>query len=69
MTDASPAPPEVPHAHEGAHYSNPSSKPLEGPISRADRDGVQRVVWPLFYFLIASAVTLGVVLGLLHARP
>lgn len=57
---------DAPHAHEGVHYDNPSTKPLRGRVARADRDGVQRVVWALFFVLILGAIATGVVLSVVH---
>jgi hypothetical protein len=60
---------DAPPAHEGVHYQNPASKPIDGPMATSDRDGVQRVVWPLFFVLILCLVAIGVVLGVLHQPP
>lgn len=55
---------EVPQAHEGARYSNPSSKPLEGPVAKIDREDIQRVAWKLFFILILCGLAMAIVLGL-----
>jgi hypothetical protein len=60
---------DAPPAHEGAHYEHPASKPIVGPRGPADRDGVQRIVWPLFLVLILCVVAMGVVLGMIHQPP
>jgi hypothetical protein len=59
----------VPPAHEGAHYQNPSSKSLEGPVARTDRADTQRLVWKVFFALILCVVAMGVVLGLVFRQP
>jgi len=51
------------------HYANPSSKPLDGPVSKADRDGTQRLVWKLFFVLVLCGVALGIALGLSLRQP
>jgi hypothetical protein len=65
MVNPSSSSPDVPAAHEGAHYANPSSKPLERP-GKTDRDGVQRLTWSLFFVLILCVVAGGLVLGLVQ---
>jgi hypothetical protein len=60
---------EVPPAHEGANYPNPSSKPLEGPVAATDRADTQRLVWKVFFVLILCVVAMGVVLGLVFRQP
>ena len=69
MTGRSPLPPSVPLPHEGKHYANPSSKTLTGPPPMNERDGVQRLVWRLFFGLIAAVVLVAVVLSLVNGRP
>lgn len=59
---------DVPQAHEGAHYPNPSSKPLRGPVAVTERTPIQRLVWRVFFVVILGVVALGVVLGLIF-RP
>ena len=68
MANPSPTPADVPPAHEGEHHTNPSSKALEAPVSKTDRDGVQRLTWTLFFVLILCVVAIGLVLGLVQ-RP
>ncbi len=55
----------APQAHTGAHYDNPSTKPLRRP-GHADRDGVQRVVWALFFVLILGAIATGLLLAVIR---
>jgi hypothetical protein len=62
-------PSEAPRAHEGAHYPNPSSKPLLGPLRQVDQDSTQRLIWPLFFVLILCVVAIGIVLGLISGQP
>ncbi len=69
MSNPGSIPAEVPSAHEGAHYPNPSSKPLTGPLGKADRDGTQRLVWMLFFILLLCVVAIGIVLGLVFEQP
>jgi hypothetical protein len=64
MANPSSASPAVPSAHEGAHYTNPGSKTLEGRVPATDREGTQRVVWVLFYLLILGGVGVGVLVGM-----
>ncbi len=59
---------EVPHAHEGKHYANPSSKPLLGPVAKTDRELTQRVVWKLFFVLILCVVAMTVVLSIVSRQ-
>jgi hypothetical protein len=54
---------EVPDAHEGKHYANPSSKALLGPVAKSDRELTQRVVWKLFFVLILCVIAMIVVLS------
>lgn len=68
MASASPLPPQVPPAHRGKHYANPSSKPLTGPPPLDERDGVQRLVWRLFFGLVVAVVLAAVVLSLVNGR-
>jgi hypothetical protein len=60
---------EVPQAHEGPHYRNPSSKPLQGPVAVTERTGTQRVVWKVFFVLILAVIAIGVVLGVVLRQP
>ena len=70
MTGARPLPPSVPPPpHEGEHYANPSSKTLTGPPPVDERDGVQRLVWRLFFGLIAAVILTAGVLSLVNGRP
>ena len=62
-------PTEAPRPHEGVHYDNPSSKPLEGPVAKADQDGTQRFVWKLFFILILCVLAMGAALGLVTRHP
>jgi hypothetical protein len=57
---------DAPPAHVGAHYENPSTKPLLGPVGVMDRDGVQRRVWPLLFALVFALIAIGVVLSVMH---
>jgi len=67
MANSTSAAPEAPpSAHEGAHYDNPSSKSVRGPVNPTDRDGIQRLVWALFFVLMAGIVGAGVVLALIN---
>lgn len=65
-SSTSSAPEAPPPAHEGAHYDNPTSKSVRGPVNPTDRDGTQRVVWALFFVLMACIVGAGVVLALIN---
>jgi hypothetical protein len=62
-------PTDAPPAHEGAHYDNPASKPIVSPARKGDREGVQRLVWALFFVLILGVVATGVVLGVSQSPP
>jgi hypothetical protein len=55
---------EVRQPHEGVHYDNPTSKPLQAPLGKAEQERTQRFVWKLFFILISCVIALGVVLGL-----
>lgn len=50
------------------HYANPSSKPLTGPPPADERDGVQRLVWRLFFVLVLVIGVAGVVLSIFNGR-
>jgi hypothetical protein len=69
MANPTSPPTDAPRAHEGAHYANPSSKPLRGPVSTADREGTQRMIWKLFFVLILCVVAMVLVLGLVTRHP
>lgn len=69
MANPSSTPPEVPPAHEGVHYDNPTSKSIRGPVAGTDRTGTQRLVWGLFFVLMLCVVATGVVLGLMERQP
>ncbi len=69
IADQGSTPSAAPPPHEGAHYANPSSKPLQGPLGPAERDGTQRFVWVLFLMLISCVVAMGFVLGLITRQP
>lgn len=56
------APTKAPQAHDGPHYANPSSKPVRGPVSPADRADVQRFTWKLLFILLLGVLALGAVL-------
>jgi hypothetical protein len=58
------APSEAPRAHEGPHYANASSKPLQGPVAVSERTGTQRWIWNVFFVGLLLVVATGVVLGL-----
>jgi hypothetical protein len=60
---------DVPRAHEGAHYANPSSKPLEAPLGPTEREGTQRMVWKLFFVVMLCVVAMVAVLGLVARHP
>ena len=64
LSDPGSTTPDVPRAHEGAHYANPTSKQVEVPVSKADQTGTQRVVWRLFFVLVLCVVVLVVAMGL-----
>lgn len=55
---------DAPPAQPGEHYANPDTKPLLGPAPVSDRSSVQRVVWPLFFFVLIGAIGLAVALSL-----
>jgi hypothetical protein len=69
MANASPVPPTLPPAHEGVHHDNPSSKPLRAPVPPDERDGVQRLVWRLFFFLVLAVALAAVLLSIFDGRP
>jgi hypothetical protein len=69
MANPTSPPTDAPPAHEGAHYANPSSRPLRGPLSPTDREGTQRVVWKVFFVLILCVVAMVLVLGLVTRHP
>jgi hypothetical protein len=69
MANSSATPTEAPPAHDGVHYENPSSKQIDGPVSSAQRDSVQRVVWALFFIIILCVVAMGMVLGIIQQTP
>jgi hypothetical protein len=64
MANSNSTPSAAPPAHEGVHYPNPSSKSLEAPAPKAEREGTQRLVWPLFFVLLLCVLAMSVVLGL-----
>lgn len=64
MVDADSGPSTVPSAHQGVHHNNPSSKSLRGPAPPNERDGVQRVVWRLFFVLVLAVGIAAVVLSI-----
>ena len=66
---ASSKPTDARPAHDGAHYANPVSKPIVSPGRKADREGVQRLVWALFFILMLCVVATGVVLGVSQPQP
>lgn len=68
MADARATPSNVPSAQQGVHYTNPSSKPLRGPVPPEDRDGVQRLVWRLFFVLVLAVGVAGLVLSVVVGR-
>lgn len=55
-----------PPARAGAHYDNPTSKSVRGATKVTEREGTQRIVWVLFFVLMACLVGTGVVLGLIN---
>lgn len=59
-------PAEVPKAHDGAHYDNPTSKPVLGPVGVTDKTSTQRLTWVLLFVVMAGVVGAGFVLGLLE---
>ncbi|RYZ07350.1 MAG: hypothetical protein EOO73_11880 [Myxococcales bacterium] len=59
---------DAPPAQPGEHYASPGSKPLLGPTPAADRGSVQRVVWPLFFFVLLGVIALVMALSLTGAR-
>jgi len=69
MANPSSATPDVPAAHEGPHFDNAVSKRPEGPVGKTDQEGIQRLVWVLFFILILGGVVTGAALGLLQASP
>lgn len=69
MPDAPSTPSEVPDAHEGVRYANPTSKSLDAPAAKTDRAGTQRLVWRLFFALLLCVIVGGVVLGLVTRNP
>jgi hypothetical protein len=64
MAQPSSTPAEVPKAHDGAHYDNPTSKAVLGPAGAADKTSTQRIVWVLLFVMMAAVVVAGVMLGL-----
>jgi hypothetical protein len=66
MANSIPTPTNAPRAHDGAHYENPSSKQIDGPVSKAQREGVQRVVWVAFFIVMLCIVAMGFVLGIIQ---
>jgi hypothetical protein len=66
MAQPSSTPAEVPKAHDGAHYDNPTSKPVLGPVSVADKTSTQRITWVLLFTVMAGVIGAGFVLGLLE---
>ena len=62
---SSTTPTDVRHPHEGVHYDNPTSKPLQAPVGKAEQEGTQRFVWKLIFILILCVVAMVVVLGLI----
>jgi len=69
MANPTSTPGKVPPPHEGAHYANPSSEPLESPVAKFDQEGTQRVVWKLFFVLMLCVVAIGTVFGLITSQP
>lgn len=59
---------DAPAAHAGAHYDNPETKRLLGPIPAIDRGSVQRVVWGVFFFVLFAALALALALNVSSAR-
>lgn len=68
MAEARAIPSVVPSAQPGVHHTNPSSKPLRGPAPPEDRDGVQRLVWRLFFVLVLAVGVAGVVLSIVNSH-
>jgi hypothetical protein len=66
MAQTSSTPAEVPKAHDGAHYDNPTSKPVLGPVNVADKTSTQRITWVLLFTVMAGVIGAGFVLGLLE---
>ena len=66
MAQPNTTPAEVPEAHDGAHYDNPTSKPVLGPVGLADKTSTQRVAWALLFMVMAGVLGAGFVLGLLE---
>lgn len=64
MQDPSSTPAQVPEAHEGVRYPNPTSKSIDAPAGKADQAGTQRLVWRLFFGILLGALVAGVLLGL-----
>lgn len=54
---------DAPPAQPGAHYDNPGTKPVLGPIPATDRGSVQRVVWTLFFVVLLATIAIAIALG------
>ena len=53
---------EAPPSHAGPHYDNPTSKPLEGPGLKLERERTQRLLWPIEWAVpIPDAVSCAVI--------
>ena len=57
-------PTKAPRARKGPHYANPTSKPIVGPLSTADREDLQRLTWKLFFILVLCVFAVGVGLSM-----
>jgi len=62
MATRTTAPTKAPHAQDGPHYANASSKPLRG-TGAADRGVVQRVTWKAFLIVLLCVLALIAVLS------
>jgi hypothetical protein len=69
MANPTPIETDAPPAHVGAHYDNPSTKPLRGPFGPTERDGIQRLLWSLLFTLVLGVVVVGVVLSVVRHTP